>query len=73
MDENVTETKPGLNGSINPNSFSRNIVERIDKSGTSINLALQLAYHMGFSEIVFLGTDLGWTKDLGGKNRPKPF
>lgn len=71
--KNVTEIKPDSNGRVNPNSFSRNIVERIDKSGTSINLALQLAYHMGFSEIIFLGTDLGWTKDLGGKSDPNHF
>ena len=38
-----------------------------------MNLALQLAYHMGFKEIVFIGADLGWTKDIGTKNDPNHF
>lgn len=61
----VTETKPSTTGKISPDSFSIDLVERIDKSGTSMNLALQLAYHMGFSEIVLLGVDLGWSKTDG--------
>ena len=28
---------------------------------------------MGFKEIVFIGTDLGWTKDVGTKNDPNHF
>ena len=35
-----------------------------------MNLALQLAYHMGFKEIIFVGTDLGWTKDVGTRMIP---
>ena len=69
----LSETKPDSKGNIDLESFSTNIVDRIDKSGTSMNLALQLAYHMGFKEIVFIGTDLGWTKDVGSKNDPNHF
>ena len=43
----ISETKPDSKGNIIPESFSTNIVNRIDKSGTTMNLALQLAYHMG--------------------------
>jgi len=63
--DSVTETKPSTTGEISPDSFSINPVERIDKSGTSMNLALQLAYYMGFSEIVLLGVDLGWSQTDG--------
>ena len=69
----LSETKPDSKGNIIPESFSTNIVNRIDKSGTTMNLALQLAYHMGFKEIIFVGTDLGWTKDVGTKNDPNHF
>ena len=71
--DSLSETKPNSKGDIVKESFSTNIVDRIDKSGTTMNLALQLAYHMGFKEIVFIGTDLGWTKDVGTKNDPNHF
>lgn len=69
----MSETKPSPDGLIANSCFSTNIVERIDKSGTTMNLALQLAYHMGFNEIIFLGADLGWTKDLGSQSDPNHF
>ena len=69
----LSETKPDSKGNIVLESFSTNINKRIDKSGTTMNLALQLAYHMGFKEIIFVGTDLGWTKDVGSKNDPNHF
>ena len=69
----MSETKPAPNGDLSPSCFSKNIVERIDKSGTTINLALQLAYHMNFSEIIILGADLGWSGDRGSKNDPNHF
>lgn len=69
----MSETRPNKNGEISPNSFSKDIVERIDKSGTTMNLALQLAYHMGFSEIIIVGADLGWTKDSGTTDDPNHF
>ena len=71
--DSLSETRPDSSGKIVDESFSTDIVDRIDKTGTTMNLALQLAYHMGFSEIVFVGADLGWTKDLGSKSDPNHF
>jgi len=71
--DSLSETRPGARGEITKESFSTNIVDRIDKSGTTMNLALQLAYHMGFSEIVFVGADLGWKKDTGSETDPNHF
>ena len=71
--DSLSETRPNYKGEITKESFSTNIVDRIDKTGTTMNLALQLAYHMGFSEIVFVGADLGWTKDLGSEIDPNHF
>jgi len=71
--DSLSENKPLSDGTINENSFSTDIVSRIDKSGTTINLALQLAYYMGFNEIVFLGVDLGWVKDSGSHADPNHF
>ena len=71
--DSISETKPNTKGEVTENSFSTNIVNRIDKTGTTMNLALQLSYHMGFSEIIFIGADLGWTKDLGTKVDPNHF
>ena len=69
----MSEIKPDLQGSIHPACFSTNVVERIDKTGTTMNLALQLCYHMGFSEIILVGADLGWTHDTGTKSDPNHF
>ena len=69
----MSEKKPSSNGEIDPSCFSTDLVERIDKSGTTANLALQLAYWMDFSEICFVGADLGWTKDEGSRNDPNHF
>jgi hypothetical protein len=69
----MSETKPAQDGSISKNCFSRNVLERIDKSGTTMNLALQLVYHMGFSEVIFLGADLGWKLDKGTSTDPNHF
>ena len=71
--ESVSETKPNLNGDIDPSCFSTNIVSRIDKSGTSINIAFQIAYHMGFKEICIIGADLDWKADNGTKSDPNHF
>jgi hypothetical protein len=71
--DSMSEVKPAPDGSILPSCFSTDIVERIDKSGTSMNLALQIAYHMGFQEIVIIGADLSWTGDRGSKNDPNHF
>jgi hypothetical protein len=64
----VSEKKPDIQGNIDPACFSDNIVERIDKTGTTMNVVLQLAKHMGFSEIIILGADLGWKADTGKTN-----
>ena len=69
----MSERKPLPDGTIDEESFSTDIVRRIDKSGTTMNLALQLAYHMGFKEIVFVGADLGWVKDCGSTADPNHF
>lgn len=71
--DSLSETKPAADGSISKNCFSRDVVQRIDKSGTTMNLALQLVYHMGFSEVVFLGADLGWKLDKGTSTDPNHF
>lgn len=64
---NITEKKPTRYGEINNASFSTEIIKSIDKSGSSINVALQIAYHMGAEKIIFLGTDLGWVANTGKK------
>jgi len=69
----MSEYKPDASGNISEKCFSKNIIDRIDKSGTTMNLALQIAYFMGFNEIVFLGADLGWKKDLATNNDPNHF
>jgi len=71
--DSMSENKPNMAGDILEECFSTDVVERIDKSATTINLALQLSYHMGFSEIVFVGTDLGWTADRGSTSDPNHF
>jgi hypothetical protein len=69
----LSETKPVMSGDISSLCFSRNIISRIDKTGTTMNLALQLAYHMGITELIFVGADLGFTADRGSKNDPNHF
>ncbi len=69
----LTENKPEYLGKINKKSFSLNIIESIDKAGSTINVALQLAYFMGAEKIIFLGTDLGWTANNGRKNDNNHF
>lgn len=69
----LSETKPCNKGEITEDSFSKNIVDRIDKSGTTMNCVLQLAYHMGFSEIILLGVDLGFKNTLGTEADPNHF
>jgi hypothetical protein len=71
--DSMSETKPAIDGSISKNCFSKNVIDRIDKSGTTMNLALQLVYYMGFSEVVFLGADLGWKLDKGTSSDPNHF
>ena len=44
----------------NDNCFSTNAEERLDKSGTSMNVALQLAYYMEYDEVYIIGCDSNW-------------
>ena len=69
----LSETRPNEKGEITKDSFSTNIIDRIDKTGTSMNIALQIAYHMGFSEIVLIGVDLGMVNTSKGKKDVNHF
>jgi hypothetical protein len=69
----MSENKPDVLGNISESCFSQDVVDRIDKTGTTMNLALQLCLHMGFTEIIFVGADLGWKKDLASNNDPNHF
>ena len=71
--DSMSENKPTPSGDILESCFSTDIVERIDKSATTMNLALQLSYYMGFNEIILVGADLGWTADRGTTNDPNHF
>ena len=71
--KNITEKKPNSNGDYEESWWPENIEERMDKSGTSMNLALQLANYMGFSEIIFLGTDLGYSVQKTLNDDPNHF
>ena len=64
----ITENKPRWDGELRPDSFSSDIVSSVDKSGSTINVALQIAFYMNPARIVFLGTDLGWTADNGSRH-----
>ena len=41
-------------------SFSKNADVSIDKSGTTMNVALQLAFYMEYDEVYLLGCDSNW-------------
>lgn len=71
--KNISEKKPNLNGDYDLSWWPENIEERMDKSGTTMNLALQLANYMGFSEIIFLGTDLGYSVQKNLNEDPNHF
>lgn len=56
-----------------PHNFSDNAAQWMSKSGTSINVALQLAHYMGFKQIVFLGIDLNWQTSDSVAGDPNHF
>jgi len=61
------------NGIGSENSFSTDAEKRLDKSGTTMNVALQLAYYMCYSEVYLIGCDSNWktaqnTKTFGDPN-----
>jgi hypothetical protein len=41
-------------------TFSVNAEDRLDKSGTTMNVALQLAYYMDYNEVYLIGIDSNW-------------
>lgn len=69
----MTEFKPNSRGDIDVRWWPNNIEYRMDKSATTMNLALQIANYMGFSEIIFLGVDLGFVADRGFNQDPNHF
>ena len=69
----MSENKPAPSGDILESCFSTDIISRIDKSATTMKIALQLSYYMGFNEIVLVGADLGWSGDRGSKSDPNHF
>lgn len=71
--DNITETRPDHDGELPAHTFSIDAIDRLDKSGSSISLAYQLAYLMGFREIILLGCDLGWTTNFGSKKDQNHF
>lgn len=66
--DNVTEWDIAKEG-----TFSTNAAQWISKTGTSMNVAFQLAYFMGFDEIIVLGCDLNWKTTTGLQEDPNHF
>lgn len=66
--KSVTEFEIGTEG-----TFSTNASQWISKSGTSMNIALQLAYYMGFEQIFLLGCDLNWKTTRRNQKDPNHF
>ena len=71
--KSITEKKPNMNGDYDLSWWPDNIEDRMDKSGTTMNLAIQLANYMGFSEIIFLGIDLGFSVQKNLNDDPNHF
>ncbi len=66
--DNVTELDIGEAG-----TFSTNIAQWVSKTGTSMNVAFQLANFMGFEQIFLLGCDLNWKTSSGTERDPNHF
>jgi hypothetical protein len=66
--DNVTEFDIGEEG-----TFSTNAAQWTSKTGTSMNVALQLAYFMGFKQVFLLGCDLNWKTTTGTEEDPNHF
>lgn len=66
--DNVTERDIAEEG-----TFSTNAAQWISKTGTSMNVAFQLAYFMGFDEVILLGCDLNWKTATGLQGDPNHF
>lgn len=55
------------------NTFSTDVSRWIDKSGTTMNVALQIAAYMGFKQVFLLGVDLNWTTTDSSDGDPNHF
>jgi len=55
----------------NDNCFSTDAEKRLDKSGTSMNVALQLAYYMEYDEVYLIGIDSNWKTLADSKKNDK--
>jgi len=53
--DSFTENKIG-----NASQFSTDAEKRLDKSGTTMNVALQLAYYMDYDKVYLIGCDSNW-------------
>ena len=56
-------------------SFSTNMAQYMSKTGTTMNLAFQMAYYMGFDPVIVIGADLNFVTTTGtdGKEDPNHF
>ncbi len=54
-------------------TFSTNAAQWISKTGTSMNVAFQLAYFLGFEKVFLLGCDLNWKTTTGTHEDPNHF
>jgi len=61
------------NGVGSGKTFSVDIVQSIDKSGSTMIVPFQIAAYMGISQIFILGSDLGWKKAVKQKVDPNHF
>jgi len=55
----------------NDDCFSTNAEDRLDKSGTTMNVALQLAYYMEYDEVYLIGIDSNWKTLSDSKQNDK--
>lgn len=53
-------------------AFSCDANQRVDKSGTTMNVALQLAYYMEFSEVCLIGCDSNWETATNTQEKGDP-
>lgn len=56
----------------NPKTFSKDAEKRLDKAGTTMNVALQLAYYMGFDTTYLIGCDSNWKTATNTKRSGDP-
>ena len=52
-----------------PYKFSKDISKKIYAGGTVVYLALQLAYHFGFGEVILLGVDHNYNYKVSNKDK----